>query len=71
MDQNERNKLERELFDLEMQQAKLDGRIKELRRILARDWVSLRTGKSREEAIVAFYRASTENDQKAYFNGGE
>ena len=45
MDQNERNKLERELFDLEMQQVKLDGRIKELRRILARDWVSLRTGK--------------------------
>lgn len=45
MNQNERNKLERELFDLEMQQAKLDGRIKELRRILARDWVSLRTGK--------------------------
>ena len=27
--------------------------------------------KSREEAIVAFYRASTKDDQKAYFNGGE
>lgn len=45
MDQNERNALERELFDLEMQQAVIDGRIKELRRILARDWMALRTGK--------------------------
>ena len=24
--------------------------------------------KSREEAIVSFYRASTEQDQKSYFN---
>jgi uncharacterized coiled-coil protein SlyX len=45
VDQNERNALERELFDLEMQQAVIDGRIKELRRILARDWMALRTGK--------------------------